>query len=122
MKNKPPYPYLEEPGIIYNGVNSLAKERLLKYFKEEALPFIDRCIQRRDEDIIKLEKEIDVPIYLVKTDLYKKKIPINNKQINSHRENIRKLNTHKEAILKYIEEDDFNYVTLIELPCFRRWL
>ena len=122
MKNKPPYPYLEEPGIIYNGVNSLAKERLLKYLKEEALPFIDRCIQRRNEDITKLEKEIDVPIYLVKTDLYKKKIPFNNKQINSHHENIRKLNTHKEAILKYIEEDDFNYVTLIELPCFRRWL
>ena len=121
MKNQTPYPYIEEASLVFNGVSSTAKQRLKEYLVE-ALGYIERWESRDKEEIVKLNNEINIPNYLSKTDYYKKKIKQNQNKIENINKHLDKITLHKQLIQDYIKQDEYKYETLIQLPCFRRWL
>lgn len=121
MKNQAPYPYIEEASLVFNGVSPTAKQRLKEYLVE-ALGYIDRWENRDKEEILKLSNEINVPNYLIKTDYYVNKIRQNQNKIGKINKHLDKITLHRQLIQDYIEQDNFKYETLIQLPCFRRWL
>ena len=121
MKNQAPYPYIEEASLVFNGVSPISKKRLKEYLVE-ALGYIERWENRDKEEILKLSNEINVPNYLMKTDYYINKIRQNQNKIENINKHLNKITLHRQLIQDYIKQDDYKYETLIQLPCFRRWL
>ena len=121
MRNRWPYPYMEESGICYSkSINESAKERILDYLKD-SLEFLDRTEESDTERISNLKAEINVEEYLLLTDFYKKKVPQNLAKIEQLEKRLNTVDTHRKQIKEYILNDTFEYDTLVELPCFRRW-
>lgn len=121
MRNRWPYPYMEEAGLCYSkSISESAKERILDYLND-SLEFLDRMEESDTERISDLKAEIDVEEYLLLTDFYKKKVPQNLTKIEHLEKRLNKIGIHRKSIKEYIVNDKFEYDTLVELPCFRRW-
>ena len=121
MRNRWPYPYMEEGGLCYSkSINKSAKERILDYLKD-SLEFLDRTEESDTERISNLKAEINVEEYLLLTDFYKKKVPQNLAKIEQLEKRLNTVGAHRKQIKEYILNDTFEYDTLVELPCFRRW-
>jgi hypothetical protein len=55
------------------------------------------------------------------TEFYKKKVPQNLAKIEQLEKRLNNIDIHRKSIKEYIVNDKFEYDTLVELPCFRRW-
>lgn len=121
MRNRWPYPYMEEAGLCYSkSISESAKERILDYLND-SLEFLDKTKESDTERIIALKEEINVEGYLLLTDFYKKKVSLNLAKIEQLETRLNTIDTHRKSIKEYIVNDKFEYDTLVELPCFRRW-